>query len=450
MDIRKIYEDSHLISPGDALLVALSGGKDSVFMLHSLIECGADLGIKKIGAAHINHRLRGEESDGDEAFCRELCSSLKIPFYAERVNVKHLALLEKSSLEETGRRVRYSVLSRFASLYGYNKIATAHTLDDQAETIIFRLAKGCGWDGIKGIRDVRGNIIRPLLRVDAPSLLEWLKSRGIDFRRDQTNNVTTFDRNLIRHEVLPALERINPRYREAFLHFRTLTEESNALLSSFVEDMVRERFKADDSGYVLNIRGLSLMQAKAAVRAVIRDVFHFTLSFHDMGLLEEMLLRGKSGKRLTLSKDLTVHLNYQSLYFKPPEGFFSMDTFPLSRGMNDIPAYGISVYVEGVEAYPFQIGDNEYLIPEKECDKATLCARTRRRGDLFVPSGGKRKKIKKYLNDLKIPRVARDNLIMIADKNRIWAIVDVREGEGVNEPGQEPYIRIRVKGRDAT
>lgn len=444
MDIRKIFDDSGLINPGDSLLVALSGGKDSVFLLQALVKVSRELALKKIGAVHVNHKLRGAESDGDEAFCRSLCESLQVPFYSERVNVKYLALLWKLSLEETGRKVRYAVFSRIAESSGYDKIVTAHTLDDQAETLLFRLTKGCGLEGVAGIREMRGKIIRPLLATETEAIVAWLEENGISYRTDQTNTMTTFERNLIRHEVLPALRKINPRYREALLRFRSIATESSSLLDEYAEILLKERFKAEESGYFIDIRGLSPGALKMLVKRIARDSFGMTLSWKDLSLIEEMVRRGVSGKRLALSRDWVVHLNYDRLFFKPPEGFFSLDSFEIKPGRNEIPSYNLTIEMSVVGEYPYQVGENEYLIPESLCHKESLCARTRRRGDFFIPAGGKRKKMKKYLNDLKIPRVARDNLIMIADKERIWAIVGICEGEGVNEPGREPYIRLKA------
>ncbi|HHH84886.1 MAG TPA: tRNA lysidine(34) synthetase TilS [Firmicutes bacterium] len=444
MDIRKIITVNGLVSSGDSILVALSGGKDSVFLLHALVRLKGELSLGRIGAVHVNHRLRGKDSDGDEDFCRELCESLEVPLFVERVNVKYLALLWKLSLEETGRKVRYAVFNQITRKQGFDKIATAHTMDDQAETVLFRLVKGCGLEGVAGIREIRGNIIRPLLGTETEAILKWLEENGCPYRTDQTNSMTTFDRNLIRHEALPVLKKINPRYREAFLRFRSIAEEGSILLDEYAELLLRERFKADHNGYVLEIRGLSPAALKMLVKRIAGRLFGMTLSWKNLSLLEEMVRRGVSGKRVTLSRKWTAHLNYDKLFFKPPEGFFSMDCFELRPGRNEIPSYNVTVDMSIVEEYPYLIGENEYLIPAAQCHRDSLCARTRRRGDVFIPAGGKRKKVKKYLNDMKIPRVSRDNLIMIADNNRIWAIVDVSEGEGVNEPGQGPYIRIKV------
>jgi|MTBAKSStandDraft_2_1061841.scaffolds.fasta_scaffold00660_22 tRNA(Ile)-lysidine synthase len=444
MDIRRIFSDNGLIGPGDSVLVALSGGKDSVFLLHTLVRLKEELSLDRIGAVHVNHRLRGDESDGDEAFCRGLCESLHIPLFVEKANIKYLALLWKLSLEETGRKVRYAVFDQVSRKQGYNKIATAHTLDDQAETVLFRLVKGCGLEGITGIPEVRGNIIRPLLSIGTEAILAWLEENRIPSRTDQTNFMTTFDRNLIRHEALPVLKKINPRYRESLLRFRSIAAESQALMDEYAERLLRERFKTDRNGYVLDLKGLSPAAFKMLVRRIAGKTFGLALSWKDLSLLEEMVHRGVSGKRIDLSRKWAAHLNYDKLFFKPPEGFFSLDRFELRPGRTEIPSYDITLEMSFEEEFPYQIGDNEYLIPAALCHMESLCARTRRRGDIFTPSGGKRKKMKKYLNDMKIPRVSRDNLIMIADNDCIWAIVDVSEGEGVNDPGRGPYIRIKA------
>lgn len=202
---------------GELGVVAVSGGADSVALLRALVECGA-----KVVAGHVNHQLRGDESDGDEQFVVELANSLGIPVRAHRVNVTALG----GNVESTARRIRYEWLTSVASELGASWITTGHTADDQAETVLHRLIRGTGLQGLRGIAPVRVRaptrgalfqghplwvpLLRPLLTVPRTDLLDYLTTLNQTFRTDSTNADTTFTRNRIRAELLPLLRTFNP------------------------------------------------------------------------------------------------------------------------------------------------------------------------------------------------------------------------------------------------
>jgi len=160
--VLKFINDKNLIQKDDRILIALSGGPDSVFLLHFLLKYKRKLRIT-LGALHVNHRLRGKEADLDEEFCRNLCGKLEIIFYSVKKNVKEYTVKNKLSVEEAGRIIRYRELEKAASAQNYSKIATAHNCDDNVETVLLNLIKGTGLKGISGIPVSRGKIIRPVL-----------------------------------------------------------------------------------------------------------------------------------------------------------------------------------------------------------------------------------------------------------------------------------------------
>jgi tRNA(Ile)-lysidine synthase len=180
-------------------VVAVSGGADSVALLRALVEIGAAVVI-----GHVNHQLRGEESDGDEQFVIELAASLGVPVRTVRVNI------ESGNVEAEARRLRYAWLTGLAAEVGANWIATGHTADDQAETLLHRLIRGTGLQGLRGIAPVREHILRPMLAIPRADLLDYLLSLAQPFRTDSTNADTTFTRNRIRAELLPLLRTFNP------------------------------------------------------------------------------------------------------------------------------------------------------------------------------------------------------------------------------------------------
>ena len=215
--------DTSLLKPGLRLAVGLSGGADSVALVRALAARSEELGLV-LHAAHLHHGLRGDEADGDLAFCRELAAKLGLPFHEARVDTAAEARADRKSgksaetIEEAARRLRYSWFRTLMSEIPLHAVATAHTLDDQAETVLAKFLRGAWTEGLAGIAPVlefpEGRVVRPLLAVTRAEIEAYLRGLGQDWREDSTNRHLTFTRNRIRHELLPLLEGWNPRLRE--------------------------------------------------------------------------------------------------------------------------------------------------------------------------------------------------------------------------------------------
>lgn len=203
--VAKTIREYSMVQDGDKVLCALSGGADSV----SLLLCLHELGVP-VCACHLNHCLRGEQSDGDEEFCKRLCAERGISFVSERIDAAKAAEETGESLETAARELRYDFFDRSAEKLGATKIATAHNAEDNLETMLFRLIRGTGTTGLAGIPPVRGRIIRPLLFIERRDIEIYLNEKGIVWRTDHTNNEDFCTRNRIRHQVIPALKAINP------------------------------------------------------------------------------------------------------------------------------------------------------------------------------------------------------------------------------------------------
>jgi tRNA(Ile)-lysidine synthase len=202
--VRRASRHYQLFGSGDRLIVAVSGGADSTALAHALPDIAAARGAEVIGLAHLNHRLRDAAAD-DEAFCEAMAGRLGLPFFVDRVDVAAEARLARTSIEDAGRTVRYAFLEATATRAGATRIAVAHTLNDQAETVLLRLLRGAGPVGLAGIYPRAGNVVRPLLQVTREQVETYLKERGLVWVEDASNRDVTIPRNRIRHQLMPWL-----------------------------------------------------------------------------------------------------------------------------------------------------------------------------------------------------------------------------------------------------
>lgn len=289
-----------------SLLVAVSGGADSVAMLDALLRLREyDQAPQTILAAHLNHLLRGEESDGDEEFVRTLAAKLSVTVLVDRIAVGARALAERQNLEATARRLRYEFLTRVAEENGAQFVCTAHTQDDQAETVLMRLLRGSGTDGLSGIHPVRQlsssvKLIRPMLAVSRTQVIEHCQRHGLEFRSDSSNFSLEFTRNRIRHELLPFLRGFNPRVEETLARMADLLGEDQDFLDQAAAVVLSQaRLEAGLDAKVLRNHPL----------AIRRRVIRLWLGEHrslqrieavHVAAIEALITRGQGGKTIEL------------------------------------------------------------------------------------------------------------------------------------------------------
>lgn len=200
-----------LLPKGGHVLCALSGGRDSVYLLHRLLAWGEEYDLT-VSAAHFNHKLRDIESDRDEAFVRQLCQAWNVPLYVGAGDVRGYAKQHGMGIEEAARTMRYAFLEQTLGEIGGSALATAHHADDLAETMLMNLVRGAGTKGLSGIPPKRGNIIRPILLVTRKEIDDYLKLHELSYVEDSTNALDDCTRNLLRHRVMPVLEQMNPMF----------------------------------------------------------------------------------------------------------------------------------------------------------------------------------------------------------------------------------------------
>lgn len=327
--------DTKLLRPGMRIAVGLSGGADSVALLYALAEQnrekGRELGIV-LHAAHLHHGLRGEEADADLEFARALAEKFDIPFHHARVDVVAEAAAHGESIEEAARRLRYAWFRQLLSESPPNAVvATAHTLDDQAETVLAKFLRGAWTEGLSGIHPVlefpEGRIIRPLLSTTRAEIEAFLRERNHPWREDSSNRDAAFTRNRIRHELLPLLETWNPRLREHLAQMAELARDEEAAWQVEVARLapqlilpgrpVRGGGRAATEGLAIDITRLAEL-SPALQRRLLRHgagQLGAVLDFAATESLRQLALAGRAGQKLEFAHGLRVERTHREVRF---------------------------------------------------------------------------------------------------------------------------------------
>jgi len=425
IDFKNYISDEALITEGDHVLAALSGGSDSVCLLLLLCELKKDIHFE-LSAMYLDHMIRGEESEEDGRFAEALCKRMNVPFYLEKRQVPTFAKEHGLSLEEAARILRYEALRDIAKeISSDTKIAVAHNLQDQCETILFRLARGTGPKGMAGMKPVDGDIIRPILFADKESILEYLSLNNQDYRTDKTNDDEAYSRNRIRKNIIPELLKLNS---SALSHMGKLTRQMDELVEDLelrAREYARKNMEDTVAGLLLKTEGL-LEAPELFKTAVVREFIKASgQSLKDISSLhyEKMvlLISGETGKSLDLPNRVKISKTYEGLLLKIDEeedafdnslGEIKTSLFPYEKGMS-LPT---NFYTKWF--------DYDKI-------KGAVSLRTRENGDyIIIHPDGSKKKLKEWLIHEKIPRELRDNLPLVAADNEVLWIVGHRTGEG--------------------
>lgn len=379
------------ITPGARVLCAVSGGVDSIYLLYRMTELAAQRGFT-VGCAHFNHGLRGAESDRDEAFVRTQCAHLGVPFYAGRGDV---ASVRGMGTEGAARQLRYAFLTDCAAAHGYDWIATAHTADDNAETLLLNLARGCGLRGLTGIPPQRGKLLRPMLDTTRAEAEAYLAAHGIAHVEDSTNASDAYARNRVRHHAVPALESVNAAFVQHAADTAALLREDERFLGGLAAEFLAGQTPAE------GIPTAELLALPRPVRVrVLQQAAGRELSRRHLLALEQLC--GGEGLGYADMPGLRVTREQGRLFFgaqrRPPLG-----TYALIPGQTtEIPELGMRFTVGMPE--PFReihsafttfvfksaiIHDKLSVTPRRPGDRIRLAGRgcTKRVSDLLAERG---------------------------------------------------------------
>jgi tRNA(Ile)-lysidine synthase len=454
-----------MLDGGETVIIAVSGGADSTALVHVITALRLDLRLT-VHLAHLNHALRPDAGE-DAAFVSRMSAALGFSYHESTINPRALAAEEGLSLEDAGRRLRYAFLTRLAEEIGAQVVATGHTLDDQAETVLMRLLRGSGLEGLGGIPPVRAEsgirIIRPLIEATRAEIEAYLKSQGAEWREDSTNRDPAILRNRVRRSLLPALEGYNPNVRQALARLAGLVRDDAEALGALADAQIAGTLSVGPGAVRIELvpfARLHVALQRRALRAAVQRVHGnlHSLRFVHLEQARQLALDGQVGSWLSLPGGVRVmHL----------EGHLEMIAGARAvRGPGEyrLPLPGRIVAVEfGVQLAAEELDDQDCRIDRDEWTGGSgrmellldgggvgesMILRGPRRGDRFAPAGmgGKTKTVADFLSDEKIPRHRRAfTPVLTTDGGEIVWIVGLRAAEVARvTPATARVVRVRA------
>ncbi|MDI3534385.1 MAG: tRNA(Ile)-lysidine synthase [Thermosediminibacterales bacterium] len=429
----------NMISSGDRIIVGVSGGPDSICLLHVLSKLKHKFNIS-LYVAHLDHMFRDEESRNDALFVKEVCQKLQIPLIMETIDVPAYIKKTRLSPEVAARKVRYEFYERALTKVKGNKVALGHNQDDQAETVLMRLLRGSGTQGLAGIEPVRqGRYIRPLLYISRFEIENYLKQNKISYRIDKTNLEAVYYRNRIRLELIPYLEaEYNPNIKSVLARTAEIIREDNSYLEKVSEDVFRKNSKWENEKLVISQEMFQETPMALITRCLRVAVSEISGSSKDLEYVHvfdiiNLIKNSNVGSRLCLPNGVVVEKGYNDLFFYK-NGLKSKSKNISFEYSLDVPGevflketnMRLTSSIKQKECMAELNNDDlmtEYIDLDKIPDRA-LKVRNRQPGDKFIPLGMKsNKKLKQFFIDEKIPRDIRDMIpLVVSGDDIIWVV----------------------------
>lgn len=429
--VRETVDEFNMLNMGDGVVVAVSGGPDSMALLHILRMMQTEYKLN-LFAAHVNHMFRGSESDADAEHVAKVCRTWGIPFFCAKINVPAIMAERGLSAQVAAREVRYHFLKHVAAITGSKKIAVGHNADDQAETILMRFLRGAGAEGLSGMPAVRSGVVRPLIRVFRTEIEEYCREWRVESREDSSNKKTIYLRNRLRNQLIPQLEETyNCQLRRNLLALGEIMQGEEAYWTDITEREFANTVKWDTGTPYLDIEKFKRLFI-AVQRRVLRSFFQ-KAGVTDAGFIHveevrNILTRGSVGDCIELPGKWQVIRDYTYASLEKenptreiPQGFRSVQlevpgSVLLPDGKTEVEtSFNPVKYTQTINVHT-GLFDWERL-------HKPLCVRTRQPGDQFFHVGAGHKKLKKYFIDLKIPRAKRDQVLLVIHGNDILWIV---------------------------
>ncbi len=412
---KQFVNQNGLFDRSHSLLAAVSGGADSVVMLHLLAQCRL-----KVAVAHCNFQLRGADADGDEEFVRQQAAKYQMPFFSIRFNTLAYADEHKLSVEMAARELRYNWFAQLAAEHHFDRILTAHHLNDNIETLMLNLTRGTGINGLTGIAAINGNIARPLLFATRSHIEEYARLNNLAFRTDSTNLSDDYQRNIIRHRIVPVLKELNPAFEERmsknFNHIRQAAD----IYNWYVEKVSAEVVKTDGQQTIIDAENLMQQQfAEAVLYECIRP-FGFNSSqtrdiIKTVGQKSGNTFQSAS-HRLLVDRSHIIIESIEKIDFQPIE----------IESPRNIESLGLTMRVVTIEDFAL---DKRPCVACLDFDKLQfpLTIRLWQHGDFFYPIGmSKAQKLSDFFVNNKVNVFDKERVMVLTSGEKIAWIIGYR------------------------
>jgi tRNA(Ile)-lysidine synthase len=451
---RDVIRQDRLIQAGDSVLIAVSGGIDSMVLLDVIIKLQQELQCT-LAVAHINHLLRGNESDQDEKFVKSVAEKYGIPCYTKSIDIQKYARERKRSIQDFAREVRYNFFLELRSEYGYRSVATAHHADDNAETMLFNIFRGTGVHGLTGIpvKHKNAGIIRPLLFSTRKQISGYAEQNSIRYCEDSSNAKTEYTRNLIRHQLIPQIqESINPRLTETLTRMSTLFTELEDFLSNLYLQTRQELIfcEAPDE---ISLHGVKF----SVLSSFMKEFFLYSLAKEfthgeiESGIVREMLkiTLSETGASCVLPDGSIFLKNRDQLIFKLIEGeqpfafpieinkTYEFDRFYFRSELIDTTKFSRDPFIEYIDCATLT---------------GALTLRSWRHGDWFIPLGmAEKRKLSDFFIDEKIPLFEKKKIpILESDGKIVWICGKRLDDRYKISSGTRQILKLEYRPRHRT
>lgn len=439
--VLEFIKDNNLIGHGEIIGVACSGGRDSMALLHYLNSIKAKEDFQII-AINIDHSIR-ENSASDSEFVMEYCKENDIRAYKFKVEALKLAKEKKITVEQAGREARYKTFDSLIQKGLVDKIATAHHLNDQAETILLNLLRGCGLTGAKGMEPIRDKVyIKPFLEIDRTEIMEYIDDNAIPYVEDETNADSSYSRNYIRNIVMPTIRKKFKSVDRNLVNFAKICAEDDEFINEQVEmgGVVRNKD--------ITKIPLSYFAFKSSIinRILMRALSYYSLQDIEkkhIVMIREFAKEGENGASIDLPFGIKIHKEYDYITISLKGNEKLNIGYKFSKGKTEIEGFGV---IRVVSSKVFN--ENKPHSHTIDADKMPEGAvwRFREQGDVFTPFGGGTKSLKEYFIDKKIPQRLRDRIPVLAVDNEILIVADIEISDKLKvEEGFKSLYKIHYE-----
>jgi tRNA(Ile)-lysidine synthase len=411
----KYINENGLVSKDDRILLAVSGGIDSMVMADLFVKAGIDTGI-----AHCNFTLRGQESDEDEEMVRKYSINHKIPFYTIRFNTEEYAERKGISIQMAARELRYEWFERIRKNNGFDCIAIAHNLNDSIETLLINLTRGTGVAGLSGMKRTGNRIIRPLLFSTRASIEEYQKKQNIQYREDSSNAETKYIRNKIRHHVIPLLKDINPSVEFTLNDTAERMSSINDIINSYIDDLRKKIFRDINGNLSTEAKQLTQFLGN---KTIIYELFRpYGITNNNLNDLYK-IFRGRTGKQLFTSTHRILKNRQEIIIAAIKEEKNDLYSINNVSDLKNICGIISARIVKKTSNFSIPM-DCAIACIDLEKVSFPLIIREWRAGDYFYPFGMKqKKKLSDYLTDRKFSRFDKEKLRVMESAGKIvWLI----------------------------